>query len=149
MFPSRKQSEPMGECDNFEEERRLFYVAITRSKQGLFLSASKNRMTFGDAYHGYFPLSPFVKEIPEHLRSDPISVVLNRLPEMQPIMKALPVTRPVAITPPLYPADVAQVDYAIESSAEEPPAWLDEPPPMEEDPFLTEDTHAFGQDFLG
>lgn len=42
---------------NIEEERRLFYVGITRSKQYLFLMSSLNEI----------PLSVFVKEIEKHI----------------------------------------------------------------------------------
>ena len=47
--------------DDLEEERRLFYVAITRAKQSLTLSLAQRRRVFG-AYHFSQP-SPFLREI--------------------------------------------------------------------------------------
>ena len=49
------------EEDNLEEERRLFYVAITRSKEHLYLLNTKRRMLFGNII--YNPQSRFIKEI--------------------------------------------------------------------------------------
>lgn len=53
---------PHARCrDNVEEERRLFYVAITRAKMRLYLSCSARRMVQGrETSH---VLSPFVREI--------------------------------------------------------------------------------------
>lgn len=48
-----------------EEERRLFYVAITRAKEKLFLSFSVSRMVFGSRQLN-LP-SQFLSDIPEHL----------------------------------------------------------------------------------
>ncbi len=45
------------------EERRLFYVAITRAKEELFISYSKNRMNYGEVIE-CFP-SSFIRDIPE------------------------------------------------------------------------------------
>ncbi len=50
-----------------EEERRLFYVGVTRTMQKLFLSYTRNRMRYGDVT---FPVrSRFVDEIPRELLS--------------------------------------------------------------------------------
>lgn len=48
-----------------EEERRLFYVAMTRAKEKLFLSFSVSRMVFGGRQLN-LP-SKFLSDIPEHL----------------------------------------------------------------------------------
>lgn len=47
--------------DEEEEERRLFYVGITRAKEKLFLSMAKRRMKFGEVT--YQPPSNFLTEI--------------------------------------------------------------------------------------
>ena len=47
--------------DDLEEERRLFYVAITRAKQSLTLSLAQRRRVFG-TYNFSHP-SPFLREI--------------------------------------------------------------------------------------
>jgi MFS family permease len=53
--------------DNIEEERRLFYVAITRAKQKLFMTSCKTRkIRFEIIDTGP---SPFLEEIPKELIS--------------------------------------------------------------------------------
>ena len=81
-FPHVKSSETSSEI---EEERRLFYVAITRAKKQLFLSYSKKRRLFGT----YRPMKPsrFVSEIPSHLIRE-----VERRSE-----GGLPVRRPVTV----------------------------------------------------
>ena len=48
-----------------EEERRLFYVGMTRASQALYLLSSKNRLWHGQ--RRATALSPFLQEIPEEL----------------------------------------------------------------------------------
>lgn len=48
-----------------EEERRLFYVGITRAKERLMLSRSRYRYTYGKM--NTQQASRFLKEVPEHL----------------------------------------------------------------------------------
>ena len=55
----------IGEPQELEEERRLFYVGITRAKRFLFLTCAKRRTIFGST--SYNSISRFVKEIPEDL----------------------------------------------------------------------------------
>lgn len=52
-------------ADKQEEERRLFYVALTRAKEKLFLSYAATRMIFGSKQLN-MP-SRFFSDIPEHL----------------------------------------------------------------------------------
>ena len=54
-----------GNEEDIEEERRLAYVAITRAKDVLNISAAKSRMVRGETQ--YLPVSRFIKEIPEEL----------------------------------------------------------------------------------
>ncbi|MEE8147672.1 MAG: 3'-5' exonuclease, partial [Longimicrobiales bacterium] len=62
LFPlSRAYDEPA----ELEEERRLFYVGITRAEDKLFLTHARQRRRAGDIMYGR--LSPFVEAIPEHL----------------------------------------------------------------------------------
>jgi DNA helicase-2/ATP-dependent DNA helicase PcrA len=51
--------------DELEEERRLFYVGITRAKERLFMFSAANRMRFG-SWIGNAP-SRFIGEIPTNL----------------------------------------------------------------------------------
>ena len=62
IFPGYKS---IGEPKELEEERRLFYVGITRAKQYLHLSCAKHRTIFGST--SYNSISRFVSEIPEEL----------------------------------------------------------------------------------
>ena len=62
IFPGYKS---IGEPTELEEERRLFYVGITRAKMNLFLTCAKHRTIFGST--SYNAISRFVSEIPEDL----------------------------------------------------------------------------------
>lgn len=57
-----------GDDEEMEEERRLFYVGITRAKDRLILFHSLGRVT----YEGFEPLdsSPYYEDIPMDLRED-------------------------------------------------------------------------------
>lgn len=54
-----------GEAPNIEEERRLFYVGITRAREKLILTHARRRFLFGRAMES--PRSRFVGEIEETL----------------------------------------------------------------------------------
>ena len=62
IFPGYQS---MMEPKELEEERRLCYVGITRAKENLFLTCSKQRTVFGST--SYNPVSRFLNEIPEEL----------------------------------------------------------------------------------
>jgi DNA helicase-2/ATP-dependent DNA helicase PcrA len=50
---------------DIEEERRLFYVGMTRAKDELVLLSSRKRFLYGQRYTQ--EPSPFLREIPERL----------------------------------------------------------------------------------
>lgn len=54
-----------GKDTDMEEERRLFYVAMTRAKEQLYLTWSKKRMIYGKSSER--KLSPFVQDIENQL----------------------------------------------------------------------------------
>ena len=60
---------------NIEEERRLFYVAITRAKERLFMTSCRTRKVMREQIE--CSPSPFLEEIPEDLitQSEPEDVV--------------------------------------------------------------------------
>ncbi len=69
---------------NAEEERRLFYVAITRAKKVLTLSMSKTRMLYGELK--YNMPSRFIEEIdqsllrsPDFIDADPLEAERERM----------------------------------------------------------------------
>lgn len=62
LFPHLASSLDETEGD-IEEERRLFYVAITRAKKELYLTSCQYRRVFGD-YKNRYP-SRFLSEIPD------------------------------------------------------------------------------------
>ncbi len=62
IFPGNKS---IGEPKELEEERRLFYVGITRAKRYLYLTCAKKRTIFGST--SYNQISRFINEIPTDL----------------------------------------------------------------------------------
>ena len=73
IFPSEQN---MRDEEELSEERRLAYVAITRAKDKLYITYSKNRMMYGKTT--YNMLSSFVRrEIPE-------SLIENDMPRREP-----------------------------------------------------------------
>ena len=62
IFPGHKS---IDNPEDIEEERRLFYVGITRAKQYLFLTFARKRTIFGST--SFNPPSRFLKEIPQEL----------------------------------------------------------------------------------
>jgi DNA helicase-2/ATP-dependent DNA helicase PcrA len=63
VFPHMRS---MGDSTELEEERRLAYVGITRARERLFLTRSRERRAWGGA-PSYNPPSRFLEEIPEDL----------------------------------------------------------------------------------
>ncbi|MDR3519789.1 MAG: UvrD-helicase domain-containing protein [Candidatus Pacebacteria bacterium] len=64
LFPHQRQNNS-GEGEDKEEERRLFYVAITRAKEKLFLSFANFRTIFGS--RNINAPSEFISDIPADL----------------------------------------------------------------------------------
>jgi len=62
LFPHSRSSE---DDDQLEEERRLFYVGMTRARRKLILTSAGRRRVFGE-YRASEP-SRFLDEIPDHL----------------------------------------------------------------------------------
>ncbi len=62
IFPGHQS---MDNPEDIEEERRLFYVGVTRAKQNLFITFAKRRTIFGST--SYNPPSRFLKEIPKEV----------------------------------------------------------------------------------
>lgn len=55
-----------GMASDKEEERRLFYVGMTRAREQLYFVRAKRRMLFGNVYQTY--PSPFLSDIEEQLK---------------------------------------------------------------------------------
>ncbi len=62
LIPNNKTLEETG---TDEEERRLFYVAVTRAREKLYMSYPKERMKYNEVIHKN--ISCFISEIPEEL----------------------------------------------------------------------------------
>ncbi len=59
---------PLNYGDNekdLEEERRLFYVAVTRARKTLYITSCEKRLVFGE--YRYRVVSRFIREIPKEL----------------------------------------------------------------------------------
>lgn len=63
LFPSDKDRDQKVSEEEAEEERRLFYVAVTRAKKKLFLSYAETRTIFGN--RGVNTPSEFILEVPD------------------------------------------------------------------------------------
>ena len=63
LFPHDKDRDENVSDEEAEEERRLFYVAVTRAKKKLFLSYAQTRTIFGS--RGVNIPSEFILEIPD------------------------------------------------------------------------------------
>ena len=75
IFPSQQSSYDPAEL---EEERRLAYVAVTRAKEKLYLTHTRERLMYGKTQ--YSKLSRFVSEIPNELLDLPkINAMPNNL----------------------------------------------------------------------
>jgi superfamily I DNA/RNA helicase len=66
LIPYKRSSEGGG--TDVDEERRLFYVAMTRAKERLYLTWARRRRIFGKAADR--EMSPFVTHIEERLLKD-------------------------------------------------------------------------------
>ena len=62
IFPSARS---LMSDSALEEERRLFYVGITRAKERLYLSSAESRMKFGQT--SFMVKSRYLREIKHHL----------------------------------------------------------------------------------
>ena len=89
IFPSLQN---IGESEEMSEERRLAYVAITRAKDKLYITHTKNRTMYGKT--GYNMLSSFVREeIPKNLienetpRKEPPRSPLSYTPSQRPVYR--------------------------------------------------------------
>jgi DNA helicase-2/ATP-dependent DNA helicase PcrA len=72
IFPSARA---VTESRSIEEERRLFYVGVTRAQDRLFLSRAESRILWGRRQ--YNPPSTFWHEVPEDL-TQPLTVAMGR-----------------------------------------------------------------------
>ncbi len=71
------------EEDDIEEERRLFYVAITRAKRMLYITHVNDRMRYGS--HEMKMKSRFLDEIPEECieKKDPATFAIKKLQQLE------------------------------------------------------------------
>jgi DNA helicase-2/ATP-dependent DNA helicase PcrA len=60
---------------SLEEERRLFYVGITRAMRALYLTYARRRAVFGASTPGL--RSRFLDEVPQELLDEPLSDTLR------------------------------------------------------------------------
>ena len=86
------------EIDDFEEERRLFYVALTRGREECVLSYAKSRRKFGSAPISS-KISRFINEIPSELINDSFKAppILNA--SSNSYVKAKEVNKPQVSSP--------------------------------------------------
>jgi len=127
LFPGYRS---MGSQVEFEEERRLAYVAMTRARRKLHITATRSRLLFGQTQR--YVVSPFVREIPdEHVdevggsrageRSMPWSDTSQSLPGRPPIPAARsPLADAAAYTAPKPAQKAASVHFSVGDKVEHP-----------------------------
>jgi superfamily I DNA/RNA helicase len=71
--------------NDINEERRLFYVAMTRAKKRLYLTYTKKRRIYGKLV--LREISPFVKDIENRLKKQEIQFVEKKKKENQVQLK--------------------------------------------------------------
>ena len=80
LFPSRMSME---DEKDIEEERRLFYVALTRARDRLFLTSADSRMIYGQTI--YSKNSRFLEEIKDFVEIEDETVKSRAKTEGKPI----------------------------------------------------------------
>ena len=81
--------------DDIEEERRLFYVAVTRAQKTVKLSFASSRIKWGS--HVSNKPSRFIKEIDKEYIKNPLVDFEEQIRTFSPgVTKASPVTRPTS-----------------------------------------------------
>ncbi|HOQ16802.1 MAG TPA: DNA helicase PcrA [Defluviitaleaceae bacterium] len=81
LFPSY-MSIQSGREDSIEEERRLYYVGITRAKKKLYLTYANARSFRGERV--YYRVSRFIEELPKELiKQEEVKKSSDSLPEMR------------------------------------------------------------------
>lgn len=71
LFPSKRSLDE----GKLEEERRLFYVAITRAEEKLFMTSSQVRRNYGKV--NYYKPSRFIDEIEEYISKEKSQDFIN------------------------------------------------------------------------
>ena len=99
LFPG---AQSLYSLEDLEEERRLFYVAITRAEKRLFLTYASTRYKFGQL--NYCDPSRFLQEIPENIVAHHGDHRKAKAPEMAKglyrTISPPPVSKPSAELPP-------------------------------------------------
>ncbi len=110
LFPSEMAQEE----GNVEEERRLFYVAVTRAEERLFLTWSHSRMRYGKFQNNQ--CSRFLREVPAQYLSSQKRESSLLFGSSRPSVPSRPeVQRPVPSQRPLRP--VRQVQSSFTAAA--------------------------------
>ena len=110
LFPSEMAQEE----GNVEEERRLFYVAVTRAEERLFLTWSHSRMRYGKIQNNQ--CSRFLREVPAQYLSSQKRESSLLFGSSRPSVPSRPeVQRPVPSQRPLRP--VRQVQSSFTAAA--------------------------------
>ncbi len=116
LFPS---GQSLYSLEDLEEERRLFYVAVTRAESKLILSYASTRYKFGSLQ--YCDPSRFLKEIPDEilavlgdLKREQAKQMFSR-PNTLNIKPATPAPKPIsANSEPFIPDDPANLQNGMD-----------------------------------
>jgi DNA helicase-2/ATP-dependent DNA helicase PcrA len=105
LFP---HSRALNEGRDLEEERRLFYVGMTRAEQKLYLTSAKYRRYFGNMDQQVSEPSRFLAEVPQELMEEVGDRRRRQVPtysgstynSVDAVRRVLPSTSRPAATPP-------------------------------------------------
>ena len=109
LFPSESMS---GSVQEIEEERRLFYVAITRAEKAVTLTYARNRMKWGKTENN--PASRFLREIDSRYLEGPVEdegpFLQDTVRTFKPVTNQhpAPAQRPAAVQRPVQKPSFSQ-----------------------------------------
>ncbi len=114
LFPG---AQSLYSLEDLEEERRLFYVAITRAESRLFLTYANTRYKFGQL--NYCEASRFIQEVPENVVSYHGDLKKPKVhqPQHQPISTFSRIVSPASPKPISQPVQSHPIEPFIPDDA--------------------------------
>lgn len=112
LFPG---AQSLYSLEDLEEERRLFYVAITRAETRLFLTYANTRYKFGQL--NYCEASRFLQEVPDNIVSYHGDLKKPKIQQHQPISTFSRVVSPASPKPISQPVQSHSIEPFVPDDA--------------------------------